>query len=128
MIVSPLNRWILFPLLLVLTVSFWPTCAASQDEAHGKFSGEYTFYSLHLGDTGPPTKKDTKLNIWMSGSFAAQLYRRLGNEAQGQSCSDSVDIREKGNLVCSRVRATGEVNCGLGFDLRSGKSVLGMIC
>jgi hypothetical protein len=125
---SLLSRWTLLPLVMVLTVALSPARAASDDEAHGKFSGEYTFYSLDLGDTGPPTKKDTKLNIWMSGAFAAQLYRRLGSESRGQSCSGDSEVREKGNLVCSRVRATGEVNCGLGFDLRSGKSVLGMIC
>jgi len=126
--IRPISGWTLFAIVMVLTFGSWPGFAAPDDKAHGKFSGEYTFYSLSLGDTGPPTKKDTKVNIWMSGSFAAQLYRRLGNESRGESCSEAIEVREKGNLVCSRVRATGEVNCGLGFDLRTGKSVLGMIC
>ncbi len=66
--VRVLKGVVLLPLTMIFTTAPWPGLAAPDDKIHGKFAGEYTFYSLNLGDTGPPTKKDTKVNLWLSGA------------------------------------------------------------
>jgi len=89
------------------------------------FSGEYHFFSGTVGEKGPPTKKDMKVGLSLSGALALRMYQSMGSAAHIESCGDGDDdLRLRGDLLCSRNKLTGKAECDVGIDLHSGKSVL----
>lgn len=117
-----------FLLAFAVAVTCWPGTATPQDGSEGKFSGEFLFYGGTLDDRTPPTRRDTKLSIEVSGPFAAQLFRRMAGGPQQDNCGDNQEWKARDELVCIRDRTTGKVDCYFGFDMRSGKSIGGVIC
>jgi hypothetical protein len=98
------------------------------DSTPRKFSGEYSFYSGSLGEIALPTRKDAKVSMEISGTVAARMYGYMGAAAKINSCNDTEDTRSRDQLVCIREKTSGSVTCHFGFDMRTGKSIGGVIC
>lgn len=94
--------------------------------AGGKYSGNYFIYSGGLGDREPPTSKDAKVYMDVSGPLATEMYNQLGKAAEQKSCSANTQRRQKGEVSCSL--SNGEHRCFINFDLRTGKVWGGTIC
>jgi len=103
---------------------------AAGDDWYRKFSGTYWIYSGSLGDSGPPTAKDKKIGFSLNGQAAREIFDAIGPDVH-DPCTEGSGIRirhkDKQNLSCSR-SSEGEYQCNFGFDLRSGKSIGGIIC
>lgn len=94
-----------------------------------KFSGAYEVYSGMLGDWGPPTKKDAKVAIEVDGRLANDMFKHLDHRLADPGClGEDVEIKEKGDLTCTRDKKSGKTTCYFGLDLKSGKLINGVIC
>lgn len=96
----------------------------------GKLSGYWMVFSGMPGDTGPPTKEDTKILISVEGKPAAEMYRQLGPAVQEHNaCGDSdMHRRRRGEIDCTRRVKSGEYACYIGMDLRKGTVWGGTAC
>jgi len=122
------NRMI-FLFALLMAALFWPGLAASQDATPRRFSGEYSFYSGTPGEWAVATKRDTKVNMSVGGPLALRMFQSMGAAAtQSSSCVEGEEYRIRDQLMCTRDKTTGKAECYFGFDLHSGKSVLGTEC
>ncbi|HVW75192.1 MAG TPA: hypothetical protein VHC39_16260 [Rhizomicrobium sp.] len=118
-----------FSLAMSLVAVCWPGIASSQDATPRKFSGQYSFYSGTPGEWAIATKKDTKVAISVDGPLAARMFQSMGSAAtQSGSCVDGEVTRIRDELMCTRNKNTGKAECYFGFDLHTGKSVLGTDC
>jgi len=104
--------------------------ADSVDDSFMKFSGRYWIYGGSLGDSTEPTPKDKKIGIAVHGRMAKDIFDAIGPDVH-DICTEGngTRIREKdhGSLSCSR-SDKGRYQCNFGFDLRTGKSIGGIIC
>jgi len=89
----------------------------------GKLTGEYQIYSGDLGDSGPPTANDAKVNLSITGAAARAMYTQMGRRAETRGCAV---VRQRGDLICEN--NNGEFVCGIGINLKTGKTTVGMIC
>jgi hypothetical protein len=112
-------------LAVCIPLGLW--AAEVEDGSRKKLQGSYTIYSLDLGDTLPPTLKDAKLNMSIEDSMARKIYSYMGKSSEiRDACSDKT-IRQKGDLTCL-MDGPGQYRCGIGINLKTGKSINGMIC
>jgi hypothetical protein len=97
---------------------------------HKKVTGVYRIYGGGLGDPIPPSPKDTKIMFSLSGSAAKEMFNALGPDMK-DICTEGTGlrVRKKDNekMWCSK-SADGEYSCNFGFDLRTGKSIGGIVC
>jgi hypothetical protein len=102
--------------------------AQSQDDGSRKrLQGTYHLYSLELGDTLPPTLKDSKLNLDFEGAMARKIYYYMGKSSEHlDECSRRI-LRKRGDLTCSESEP-GKYSCSIGVNLKTGKTTLGTIC
>jgi hypothetical protein len=117
----------LVPCALLAAVACWSGAAVSQDATPRKFSGEYSFYSGAPGERAIATKKDTKVAMSVGGPLASRMFDSMGGRAKIDSCEDVQETRMRDELLCTRDK-DGKAYCYFGFDLHSGKSVLGIEC
>lgn len=104
--------------------------AAEWDGQFRKFSGGYFIYGGALGDTQPPTAKDVKVAFSVHGAAAKQMFDAMGPDRQdtcGEGSGMRVRHKDEENLSCRRSKE-GVYQCNFGFDLRTGKSIGGIIC
>ena len=107
--------------------------AAGSDQApgpHRKLDGVYRVYGGGLGDPVAPTAKDKKVMFSVTGPAARELFDALGPDKKDVCTEGSgtrVRARDNDNLFCMR-SAEGEYACNFGFDLRTGKSIGGIVC
>lgn len=96
----------------------------------GKLSGYWMVFSGMPGDTGPPTKEDTKILISIEGRPAAEMYRQLGPAVQENNVCGESDLQERrrGEVVCTRRMSSSEYSCYVGMDLRKGTVWGGTAC
>lgn len=116
-----------FLLLLLLAKLVYAT---SWSELRQPLSGEYIIYSGELGDMLPPQAGKKKLAVKISGRAAKDIFNSIGpDDPHACGADNGVRIREKddGALSCMRSEK-GEYSCNVGFDLRTGKSIGGILC
>lgn len=97
---------------------------------HRKLEGVYRIYGGGLGDPVAPSAKDRKVMFSVTGGAAHELFDALGPDKKDVCTAGSgtrVRARDNDNLFCMR-SAEGEYSCNFGFDLRSGKSIGGIVC
>jgi hypothetical protein len=97
---------------------------------HRKLEGVYRVYGGGLGDPIAPTAKDKKVMFSVTGRAARELFDTLGPDKKDVCTAGNgtrVRARDNDNLYCMR-SAEGEYSCNFGFDLRSGKSIGGIVC
>jgi hypothetical protein len=105
-----------------------PEAQAPQADGQKPLKGDYLIYGGELGDTVPPTKKDTKVAFTFRGPLAKDLFDRIGPDKK-DACGAAPDhrIRDRGDLSCVWDKRDGYV-CYFGLDVPSGKSTYGAIC
>jgi hypothetical protein len=119
--------------LLIVLLCGAGAAGAGPDQSlgsHRKLEGVYRVYGGGLGDPVAPTAKDKKVMFSITGDAARELFDALGPDKK-DVCTEGSGTRVRGrdndNLVCLR-SANGEYSCNFGFDLRSGKSIGGIVC
>lgn len=97
---------------------------------HKPITGQYGIYGGGLGDPVAPGKSDSKIAISIEGKMAKEMFDAMGpdvKDACTEGTGDRVREKDNGNLSCMRTRK-GEYFCNFGFDLRTGKSIGGVVC
>ena len=91
-------------------------------------TGDFYMYGGSLGDSTPPTEKDRKLSLMVTGPLAKDLFDHLGHDVK-DACGAGPDQRErsKGDLTCIWARGEG-YSCYIGLDVKTGKSMSGTVC
>lgn len=92
------------------------------------FKGSYWLYSGTLDDRHPPTKNERKIAISIEGKAAKEMFDSMYPDAKSP-CSDEKGHRErsKGNIYCAYNPREG-YSCSVGFNLRTGESIEGIVC
>jgi hypothetical protein len=117
----------------VFVLTFATAAAVGADQVlgpHRKLEGVYRIYGGGLGDPVTPSAKDRKVMFSITGAAARELFDALGPDKKDVCTAGSgtrVRARDNDNLFCMRA-AEGDYSCNFGFDLRSGKSIGGIVC
>lgn len=92
------------------------------------FKGTYWLYSGTLIDRDAPTRTDRKISISITGPAAKEMFDSMYPDDK-IACSTEKGDRErsKGNIYCA-YRPREGYTCAVGFNLRTGESIEGMIC
>lgn len=90
--------------------------------------GDYYTYGGSIGDKTPPTAKDRKLSLMLTGPLAKDLFDHIGPDTK-DACSAGPDYRERnrGDLSCTWTKEDG-YSCYVGVDVTTGKSIQGSTC
>lgn len=101
---------------------------ASGSPKHAPMNATYTLYSGSPDDRQPPTSRDRKIAITVSGKAARDIFDSIGPDAD-VTCTTTPGerLRAKGEIWCS-FRPTSGYQCYLGFDLRTGEPNAGTSC
>lgn len=97
---------------------------------HSRLSGVYRLYGGSLADPTEATQKDKKVMFSLDGEAARKIFDAIGPDRKDlctDGSGDRVRWRDKQNLFCMRTEK-GEYSCNFGFDLRTGKSIGGIVC
>lgn len=97
---------------------------------HKPIDGEYGIYGGGLGDPLRPTKKDTKVTFSVKGDLAREMFDAMGPDVKDvctEGTKDRIRKKDHDNLICVRTEKA-EYFCQFGFDLRTGKSIGGLVC
>lgn len=93
------------------------------------FRGSYLVYSGALGEEQPPTATDRKVSLNVSGPLAKEMFDSMYPDAkETEKCSSDKDYRERNKGEVSCIHDRDGYRCFFGFDLRTGKSILGATC
>jgi hypothetical protein len=110
------------------------TTAAPPPEAelgpHQPVSGVYRIYGGGLADPQVPKATDRKIMFQITGGSAEAMFESIGPDRKDAcigAVGERVRWRDRQNLYCSR-SPKGEYRCNFGFDLRTGKSIGGIVC
>ena len=120
-------------LLVSLTLSLLVVpCAGrpTNDTGHSRFSGVYRVYGGSLGDPVAPTHSDSKVMFAIRGSAAKDMFNAMAPDVRDECTAGSgIRMRKKDdeNIVCMLTKA-GTYSCNFGFDLKSGRSIGGILC
>lgn len=97
---------------------------------HKKITGVYGIYGGGLGDPIAPSGNDKKIMFAVEGKVAKEMFDAIGPDVK-DSCTaqtkDRVRKKDHENLTCMRT-AKAEYYCNFGFDLRTGRSIGGVVC
>lgn len=90
--------------------------------------GDYYVYGGSIGDKTPPTERDRKLSLMLTGPVAKDLFDHIGPDTK-DACSPGPDYRERnrGDLTCTWTKDEG-YSCYVGLDVQTGKSMRGTTC
>jgi len=90
---------------------------------------EYRLYSGQIPDTDEPTISDAKVSLGLSGRAARDLFNHLGRDRRDICVEPGTRIRFTPNrkVTCLR-KAKGEYQCAISVDLKSGETVVAMVC
>lgn len=107
--------------------------AQAAEKEEGRFmatplKGDYYVYGGSIGDKTPPTPKDRKLSLILTGPLAKELFDHIGMDVK-DACGAGPGRRERsrGDLVCLWTKEYG-YSCYVGLDVRTGKSMAGVTC
>lgn len=97
---------------------------------HKPLRGVYADFGGGIGDPYRPTKDDHKIMFSIDGAGAKAMFDGMGPDVK-DICTpqpgERVRKRDGGRLFCMR-SSNGEYQCNFGFDLRTGKSIGGIVC
>ena len=121
-----------YSILLLVLLSATAASAAPEKElgVHRRLDGVYRIYGGGLGDPVAPTAKDRKVMFAIEGRAARELFDAMGPDKKDLCTEGSgtrVRAKDNDNLFCMR-STEGSYSCNFGFDLRSGKSIGGIVC
>ena len=120
----------LFLFAVFLNTAVMSQAAETASTGHKKITGVYRIYGGGLGDPIAPSTKDAKIMLSVDGKMAKEIFDAIGPDVK-DSCTeqtgDRIRKKDDDHLFCSRT-PQGEYFCNLGFDLKSGKSIGGIVC
>lgn len=121
----------LIPVFLLLSLCMQQSHGAPEWQwRHKKLSGVYGVYGGELGDPVAPSRQDSKIMFAIDGQAAKELFDAIGPDIKDQ-CTAGTKIRmrmkDQEHLSCQRSE-NAEYFCNFGFDLRTGKSIGGVVC
>lgn len=92
------------------------------------FKGMYWLYSGSLTERDAPTRTDRKISISITGPAAKEMFDSMYPDSK-PTCSNQKGDRDrrKGNIYCTYSPREG-YTCAVGFDLRTGRSIEGIVC
>lgn len=118
---------------LVGAIALASIANAGESKAQSRYlakplTGDFYVYGGSIGDSTPPTEKDRKLSLMVTGPLAKDLFDHLGPDLK-EACGAGPDQRErnKGDLTCLWVKGEG-YSCYFGLDVNTGKSMSGTVC
>ena len=119
-------------LFFSLAITFGATNANEQrqDTGHKDLSGKYRLYGGQLRDPVAASKQDTKIMFAILGDTARDMFEAMGPDVKDACTAQSGDrirTKDKENLFCQK-SIKGRYTCNFGFDLRTGKSLGGIVC
>ena len=117
-------------LLLFSTLLLSFSVLAGDWSDYKKFSGSYIIYGGELGDISPPKSGDKKIAIQLDKKISKEIFDSIGPDLTGSEvcvANPKDRYRKKGNVECIRSH-DGGYSCTFGFDLTTGKSIIGSIC
>lgn len=117
-------------LVLLLGISTHSTADESWQMEHKQITGVYAIYGGGLGDPVAPTAKDRKIMFSVKGKMAREMFDAIGPDVKDVCTEDTgIRVRKKDdeNLSCSKSER-GAYACNFGFNLRTGKSIGGIVC
>ena len=126
-----MKRFIVFLSSAALLSSAGAAVTKAWDGTYAPAKTSYLLYSGDLAEKGPPKRTDTKLTVMVEGQLAKELFESLGPDLKDAcAASDTVSIRQRGDVSCSYDRARKSLahTCYIGLNLRNGKSIPGSIC
>jgi hypothetical protein len=97
---------------------------------HKPITGEYGIYGGELGDPVAPGKDHKKITFSIRGKMAQEMFDAMGPDVKDvctEGTGDRARKKDNENLSCIRTKK-GEYFCNFGFDLRTGKSIGGVVC
>ena len=110
---------------------FFSLCALAEEWSDfKKFSGSYQIYGGGLGDIYPPKNGDVKIAVQLDKKVSKEIFDSIAPDLTGpQVCvaNPKDRYRKRGNVECIHSH-DGGYSCTFGFDLTTGKSILGSIC
>lgn len=118
---------------LVSAFALFSIAHADDKKERGRYlakslKGDYYVYGGSIGDSTPPTEKDRKLSLMVTGPLAKDLFDHIGPDAK-EACGAGPDHRERdrGDLTCIWTKDDG-YSCYFGLNVRTGKSMPGVTC
>lgn len=91
----------------------------------------YLIYSNDLDEAQPPTPKDQRLSVAVTGELAKQIFDSIGPDLK-LACGTTLGMRQRqrGDVDCSydKDQPASPYTCHFGIDLRKGKSIAGATC
>ncbi len=115
---------------LLLPPSAWANETNNWELVHKPITGQYGIYGGGLGDPVAPTSKDAKIAFSVNGKLAKEMFDAMGPDVKDvctEGTGDRVRKKDNENLSCIRTKR-GEYFCNFGFDLKTGKSIGGLVC
>lgn len=102
--------------------------AGTTPQGRPALEGTYATYAGELGEETPPTQRDRKMALEITGRAAREMFDSMYPDYQ-PSCSGEKEDRDrrKGNLYCTYNPSHG-YRCFLALDLRTGKVLVGASC
>jgi hypothetical protein len=119
-------------MLLLLAFSSVPAAVSAVGEPgpHKKITGVYRIYGGGLGDPTAPSTNDKKIMFSVKGKMAKEIFDAIGPDRHNvcsEGTADRARMKDNENLLCIRTEQ-GEYFCNFGFDLKTGKSIGGIVC
>lgn len=91
-------------------------------------NGTYMLYGGSLGDIKNPTNEDARILMDVHGKVAESMFKNMGKDVRNVCASELGErLRTKENVECRKSKKGGYI-CSFGFDLKTGKSIGGIIC
>lgn len=120
-------------MIIAIALAFSPASNAEGKKEEVRFGayplkGDYYLYGGTLGEMTPPTPRDRKISLMLTGALAKDLFHEIGPDLK-DACSSDGGYRERrrGDLNCTYTKVDG-YECYIGIDVRNGKSMNGSIC
>lgn len=113
-----------------VVVAFTEAYATAETLGYSPLAGDYLLYSGGLGDPQPPMKGHSKIAFEIRGAAAKAVFDALGRDVTDVCVAgngDRIRKADHGRFACLLTKQ-GEYFCNFGFDLKSGKSIGGMVC
>jgi len=112
-------------LALATTLPLAPVLAAPTTQA---LSGQYALSGETLLDPPVDEPRDTRLNLYLDGAAAAELFRALPGEAVADACLDDGSVsKSSGAIRCTRLQ-DGGFECAFAVVLATGELRPAQVC
>ncbi len=100
--------------------------ANAADSDGPKLRGNYMLYGGDLSDRTLPNRRDAKISITIVGTLARAMFDHMGKRSEIEFCA-GVEARSRGDVICA-LGNDRSVECYVGLNLNTGKSINGIIC